>query len=137
MEKLVKILSSRLNDPEHSVINNTLLILCNIAKYKEYFDKVISSILLEFSTNASLSADNTGSIIKTICQELGTELVYRSIAELLYTETNFAFCKKIIEVLNDLLLIDHDFEEIRERLKYCIELEDAKCIEFFEILYKS
>lgn len=137
MEKLVSCLSSRISDPEIIVINSSLLILCNIAQYKEYFDKVINSILKEFSSNAEISADSTGSIIKTLCQGLGTELVYRSIAELLSVEKNTVFRKNIIEVLNDLLLIDRDFEEIRERLKYCIEIEDLECVEFFEVLFKA
>ena len=137
MEKLVCTLSSRISDPEPNVLNNSLLILCNIAKYKEYFDKVINSVLHDFSSSQALSADSTGPIIKTLCQSLGTELVYRSIADLLSTEKNTTFRKNFIEVLNDLLLIDREFEEIRERLKYCIELEDIKCIEFFEVLYKA
>lgn len=137
IESLVNTLSSRLSDPEQVVVNNTLLILCKIAEYKQYFDKVISSILYEFSTNLNLPANKSGSIIKTLCQDLGIELVYHSIADLLYVETNKLFRKKLIEVLNDLLLTDEDFEEIREKLKYCIELEDKKCIAFFEGLYKA
>ncbi|OMJ93668.1 hypothetical protein SteCoe_3368 [Stentor coeruleus] len=137
MEILVSTLSSRLSDSEPMVVNSTLVILCNIARYKEFFDKVISSILYEVSTNQAFSPDNVKKTVKTLCQGLGVELVYRSISELLNIEKSTSFCQKIIEVLNDLLLIDADFEEIRERLKYCIELEDMRCVEFFETLYKA
>lgn len=136
-ETMINTLSTRLSDPDRKVINSSLIILCNIAKYKDNFDKVISSILYEFSRSKVFNTETVRAKIKILCECLGTELVYKSFAELLFIESDIGFCKKMIEVLNDLLLIDQEFEEIRERLKYCIEVNDKECVEFFETLYKA
>lgn len=137
MDTMINTLSTRLSDPERKVINSTLIILCNIAKYKDNFDKVISSVLYEFSKTKVFNTESVRAKIKILCECLGTELVYKSFAELLFIESDIEFCKRVIEVLNDLLLIDQEFEDIREKMKYCIECDDKECIEFFEILYKA
>jgi vacuole morphology and inheritance protein 14 len=137
LEDMIIALSTRLSDSDGKIIANTLIILCNIAKYREDFDKVISSVLKEFSRSKTFSNEAVKSKIKILCENLGTLRVYKSFADLLNIEMDLVFCKKVIEVLNDLLLIDDQFEEIRERLKYCFESGDKEIIQFFESLYKA
>lgn len=76
-------------------------------------------------------------IVKTVCIELGTELVYKSLAELFFQDFNREFTIKMVEILSDLLVTDPEFEETRERLKHCLVNEDKTCIDFFEILFKT
>lgn len=137
LELMITALSTRLSDSEPKIITNTLVILCNIAKYKEDFDKVISSVLYEFSRSKNFQNDSVKAKVKILCENLGTLRVYKSFADQLVVESNLLFCKKVVEVLNDLLLIDDQFEEIRERLKYCIESGDKEFVQFFESLYKA
>jgi len=137
LDILMDTLPSRLLDPEESIINQALLILCKIARYKGYFNLVMSCILRLFSEKMSLMETNGSTIVKTICIELGTETVYRSFAELLCEDANKEFTIKMVEVLSDLLLTDQEFEIPREKLKHCLETEDTNCIEFFEILFKT
>lgn len=137
LEQLLETLSSRITDPEESVVEGALQVLCTIADYKGYFDKVMGMILKLFSQNHIILDQKAGHIIPCLCKNLGTEAVYRSMATMLTHNQNQRFVEKIVGVLHELILIDPSLEDLRERLKYCLENEDFECIEFFEVLFKS
>ncbi|OMJ89738.1 hypothetical protein SteCoe_8003 [Stentor coeruleus] len=137
LEQLLETLSSRITDPEESVVEGALQVLCTIADYKGYFDKVISMILKLFSHNLLILDQIAEHIIPCLCKNLGTEAVYKSMATMLMHNQNQKFVEKTVGLLHELILIDPSLEDLREKLKHCIENEDYECIEFFEVLFKA
>mmetsp|Transcript_1188 Transcript_1188/g.1906 ORF Transcript_1188/g.1906 Transcript_1188/m.1906 type:complete len:685 (-) Transcript_1188:368-2422(-) len=137
IEKLMETLTARLNDPVTDVSDQALYVLCSIANYKGFFEKVLHNILNLFLKNRTLLENSGIKIVKALCTELGSKPVYIGFAKLLYNEPNLEFTRKIIEILCELLLTDETLDELRERLKYCLENEDQEAIEFFEALFKT
>lgn len=137
LEILLETLSCKMFDSEESIIDSVLKVLCKIAEYKGYFDKVMNSVLNLFSQHPSIIEGKGGVIITYLCTNLGTEIVYKSLAIILSTNFDKQLTNKMIPVLNDLILTDNSFENLRERLKYCLDKQDTECIEFFEILFKT
>lgn len=137
LEILLNILPSRILDPEDSIVNIVLQVLCKIAEYSGYFDKVMFALLKLFSESFSILTTKGGVIITFLCKELGTENVYKRLAVILLLNNNFEFTQKMIALLNDLILTDPALEGLREKLKYCIEKKDHDCIEFFEVLFQT
>lgn len=134
---LLETLVTRITEAEEGIFETVLQVLCRVAEYKGYFDKVMTSILKLFSQNLAVLENRGGLIITFFCTNLGTEAVYKSIATILSINTNQKFTEKIIALLNELILTDPGLESFRERLKYCIEKKDQECIDFFKILFRT
>lgn len=130
-------LTRRFTERENSIITQVLNILSSIANYKEYFHIVMNSITELFFNTKESKKINRKTIITTLCANLGVQRVYRTFAQSLLSETDVDFCKTLIGILCNLILSDTEFEEERERLKYCLDNKDSEYIEFFECLFKS
>jgi vacuole morphology and inheritance protein 14 len=135
LDHILETLTTRLRDPHESVIQQALEVLCTIAGYEGYFNKVISSVVRMFENNSDLMTQQGAAIIRTLCSSLGVERVYSCFAEVLYYEPTSSFVKRMIELLNELLLTDAGFGSLRERLKYCLERDDKECLELFEKIF--
>jgi vacuole morphology and inheritance protein 14 len=69
---------------------------------------------------------------------MGVEDVYRSISEILTDQPlHPAFARKLVKTMELLLFTDEGFEDVRNRLKFCLKNEDGPMLEFFQILFKA
>jgi hypothetical protein len=134
---LLETLTDRIAKPGETIIDKILHVLCKIAEYKGYFDKVMENILKLFSKHFQVIEPNAAMIVTFLCNDLGTETVYISLAKILMANNQLKYKEKIIQLLHELILTDSTFEELRKRLIHCLEKNDAECIHFFEILYQA
>ena len=137
LDDLLSSLITRLNDPEDSVMQQALKAICLIAQYKNQLQKVLRNVVDLFFEQKEVLEDKGVVIVQTFAQELGHKTLLQNFSQLLYEERNKDFCSKLIDVLSDLLFTDSGFEELRERLKYCLENQDQEAIEFFESTFKA
>ena len=134
---LLDTLSSRIKDPEETILDSVLQVMCKIAEYQGYFHKVMEMIFKLFSQDFLILEKKGAAIITFLCNNLGTVIVYKCFAMILSMNNNQDFTKKMIAMLNELILTGPGLENLRERLKNCLMNEDNECIEFFEILFKA
>jgi vacuole morphology and inheritance protein 14 len=134
--EILDALISRLADPSNTIIDKTLSVLSVISSYEEYFDIVIISVLRLFQEHAELIEQNCNLILKELCKHLGTERIYSKISTHLETNEDKYFVMRLVEVMNSLLLIDHDLEDVREKLKLSLETQDRTIASFFETIFR-
>lgn len=134
--EILDALTSRLADPSNTIIDKTLSVLAVISSYEEYFDVVISSVLRLFQQHAELIEQNCNLILKELCKHLGTERIYSKISTQLESIENKYFVMRLVEVMNSLLLIDHDLRDVREKLKLSLETQDRAIASFFETIFR-
>ena len=137
LESILVTLTSRLSDHEETVIQQTLKVLCMISKYEGYFGKVIYAVVTMFQLKDTTMETSGKPIIIMLCEHLGTEIVYRTFAEILHSHSDLPFTRKLIELLDVILLTETQLKPIRERLKCCFENDDTDYKSFFEILFKT
>ena len=137
LESILVTLTARLSDPQETVIQQTLKVLCMVSKYEGYFSKVVQAVVTMFQVKDTTMETSGKQIIIMLCERLGTEQVYSTFAEILHSHGNLPFARKLIELLDLILLTEAPLEHIRERLKCCFENEDLEYKEFFQSLFKT
>ena len=137
LESILVTLTARLSDPQETVIQQTLRVLCMVSKYEGYFSKVIKAVVTMFQGKDTAMESSGKQIIIMLCEKLGTEQVYVTFAEILHSHANLPFTRKLIELLDLILLTEAALEPIRERLKCCFENDDADYKSFFQSLFKT
>lgn len=132
LEVLAEIISSR---PQKSLDNKlTESETFENNSVNPYFSKFIVSLLKQFSCDRHLLEDRGSFIIRQLCVLLNSEDIYRTLAEILMTETNLKFASIMVETLNTILLTSSELFELRSKLK---DFKTEESRQLFLCLYSS
>jgi hypothetical protein len=98
---------------------------------------VLSQMMQAFRQKARLLTQRSTLIVPGLCAWIGAECVYLEIAEWLLVEPDDAFAKKVLRILNLILLTAAETRDLRTRLRasHNEPLADPASIEIFERLF--
>ena len=136
-KKLMENFSFISTHKDDTIFKTGIKTLCNIEKCRK---GSINSIIL-FMLNKFKEKDNISStkrakeFVKVLCIELNVKLVYLTFADILSQMEKSNFVRKIINILNMLLLTSNDTEDLRNLLKNIQKTTNLEDKYFFEKLF--
>ncbi|XP_044735191.1 protein VAC14 homolog isoform X2 [Chrysoperla carnea] len=106
----------------------------NILIKNDYYKKFIVDLLRLFRTDKTLLESRGTFIIRQLCVNLNAEDIYRSLAQILFNESNLKFVSTMVETLNVILFTAQELFELRMLLK---ELNTEESCKLFQTLYQT
>lgn len=135
LDRFLQVLMSRLTQSTGDGLEVTLSAVCLLSHYEGYFARVLDLLLEMFEAHEAV-LDNVGYVIVLfLCLKLGAERVFCTLADLLSRMPNEKFSRKVVELLDLLLLTEDGLEELRTVLKRCFS--DSKAFSLFEQLFRT
>lgn len=138
---LLPVLLGTLSDSSEEVVLEGLTVIADIVnstrdsnerdhrkKYKEFLE----SLLRLFKENKELLENRGTLIIKQLCALLNAEDIYRTLAEILSTESESKFDAMMVRKLNTILFTSSELFELRSTLR---NIQDPKSASLFQCLY--
>ena len=113
------VLLKLLSDASEEVVKRDLQLLAQMASHssKDYFRKIISSLLELFATDRRLLEARGSLIVRELCLHLHPERIYRTFAEILEKEEDKEFAGTMVQNLNLILVTASELVEMRLRLR--------------------
>lgn len=108
-----------LSDPSEEVIRRDLQLLAQISSVsdEQSFRNLMSNIINLFSSDRKLLETRGSLIIRQLCVSLGSESVYRALAEILEVQDDLEFAGIMVQNLNVILVTSPELADARKRLK--------------------
>ena len=139
--ELFPVLLDLLCDTDQHVVELNLQVLSQISIKEDYFDKVLINLLRVFKNTTNLLPVRGKFIIEKLCQLLGSQRIYVSIAEkLLLTDEmkqDLSFCSLMVQSLNIILLTtdSRSMQTLRNNIGQC--QSDGECWKLFVSLFQT
>jgi vacuole morphology and inheritance protein 14 len=135
LDRFLQVLMSRLTQSSGDGLELTLSALCLLSTYEGYFARVLDLLLEMFETHVTVLESVGDVILLFLCSKLGAERVYCTLADLLSRVPNEKFSRKVVELMDLLLLTEDGLEELRAVLRLCFS--EAKALTLFEQLFRT
>lgn len=133
LDRFLQVLMLRLT--QSTSLEQTLSAVCLLSNYEGYFARVLDLMLEMFETHPTVQENSGDVIVLFLCKQLGARRVYSTLADLLSRVLNEQFSRKLVELLDLLLLSEDELEEVRAVLRQ--SFSDPQAMELFEQLFRT
>jgi hypothetical protein len=136
-DKFIENFSFIINYKDDLIFKNGIKTLCNIEKCRKgSINSIIFHILNKLKQkDNNFPVKRAKEFVKVLCIELDVKLVYSTFADVLSQMEKSNFVRKIVNILNMLLLTSNDTEELRNLLKNNQKTNNLQEKYFFDKLF--